>query len=148
VARISVATEIDASPGEVWDAISDVRSHVAWMADARAIRLTSRRREGPGTTFECDTRFGPLALTDRMEITEWRPGRSMGVRHTGVVTGTGRFTLRAVGRPGRRRTRFTWQERLTFPWWMGGRIGAVVGGRVMARVWRGNLASLKALVEG
>ena len=36
----------------------------------------------------------------------------MGVRHTGVVTGTGRFTLRKA-RDGR--TRFQWKERLTFP---------------------------------
>ena len=47
-----------------------------------------------------------------MEITEWRPGRAMGVRHVGLVTGTGRFTLRKA-RGGR--TRFTWTERLRFP---------------------------------
>ena len=33
----------------------------------------SRRRSTAvsGTTFDCDTKIGPFALTDRMEITEW-----------------------------------------------------------------------------
>ena len=71
-----------------------------------------------------------------MEITEWRTGRSMGVRHTGLVTGTGRFTLRRVDARGAPATRFTWSERLRFPWWLGGPVGGVVGGRVMKVVWR------------
>ena len=84
-----------------------------------------------GTTFDCDTRIGPFRLIDRMEVTEWRTARSMGVRHVGLVTGTGRFTLSRVGAAGAPATRFTWDERLTFPWWMGGPVGGVVGGRVM-----------------
>ena len=52
-----------------------------------------------------------------MEITEWKPRRQMGVRHVGVVTGDGRFTLR---RRSGGRTRFTWTETLRFPAWMGG----------------------------
>ena len=46
---------------------------------------------------------GRSTLVDRMEVTEWRTGRSMGVRHDGLVTGSGRFTLRRVGAT--RRTR-------------------------------------------
>ncbi len=148
MARIRVSIDIDAPPEQVWAAIRDVRGHAAWMADARAIRVTSRRSEGVGTAFECDTQLGPLRTTDRMEITEWRPARAMGVRHTGVVTGDGRFTLRPVRRSNRARTRFRWQERLTFPWWLGGPVGAVVGGRVLRWVWRRNLTALKAMVEG
>ena len=61
-----------------------------------------------------------------------------------LVTGTGRFTVtRARGG----RTRFTWDERLRFPWWMGGPVGGVAGGRVMKRIWKRNLRVLKALVE-
>ena len=48
---------------------------------------------GPGTRFECDTKIGPVTLTDVMEITRWVPGKAIGVRHSGVVTGTGEFTL-------------------------------------------------------
>ncbi len=147
MARVRVSVDIDAPPRQVWDAIRDVTGHVTWMADARAITLTSRRRQGVGTTFDCATRIGPLALTDRVEITEWRPRRAMGVRHAGVVTGRGRFTLRPVRRAGRTVTRFGWQERLRFPWWMGGPLGALVGGRVLKRVWKRNLSVLKAQVE-
>lgn len=150
MARITVSTVIDASPDEVWAVVEDIASHVEWMADARAIRFTSARSSGVGTTFDCDTRVGPLRLTDRMEITRWEPGRAMGVRHAGLVTGDGVFTLSPAGGWLRRRraTRFEWSERLVFPWWMGGPAGALVGGRVLARVWRRNLRGLKRRVEG
>ena len=80
-----------------------------------------------------------------MEVTEWKPRRRMGVRHTGIVTGTGAFAMRR--RRLRSGTRFTWEERLVFPWWMGGPIGALVGARVLRLVWKGNLRRLKAQVE-
>ena len=54
----------------------------------------------------------------------------MGVRHTGMVTGTGRFTLTPIDLG--RRTRFSWDEALRFPWWLGGPLGALVGGRAGA----------------
>lgn len=114
--------------------VKDVPGHVDWMHDAVAIRVTSP------TTFECDTRVGPLRTVDRMTITEWRPGRAMGIRHTGLVTGTGRFTLRSRGR---RRTRFTWDEALELPWYF----VPPVAGVVLKLVWRRNLRTLKRLVE-
>jgi uncharacterized protein YndB with AHSA1/START domain len=143
VAKVQVSVQIQASPEVVWRAIEDVATHVDWMVDAVAIRFTSRRRSGVGTTFDCDTRIGPLRLTDRMEVTEWRPRKAMGVRHTGLVTGTGRFTLRRR----RRGTRFAWTEELHFPWTMGGPIGASMAAPVLRAVWRRNLRSLKELVE-
>ena len=142
--RIRVSTIIDATPSEVWRAVEDVGSHVEWMADAEAIRFRTPQRRGRGTTFECDTRVGPLRLTDVMEITDWSPRRAMGVRHVGIVTGDGRFTLRRA-RGGR--TRFTWRERLHFPWWMGGELGGVIGGEVLRLVWKGNLRRLQRKVE-
>ena len=142
--RIAVSTTIDAPPRRVWRQVRDISSHVRWMADAESIRFTSKGRRGVGTTFECVTRVGPLALTDVMEVTSWATGREMGVRHTGVVTGEGRFTLRRA-RGGR--TRFTWEERLVFPWWLGGRLGGVVGAQVLKRIWKGNLRRLRAGFE-
>ncbi len=141
---ITVRTTIDAEPGRVWAALEDIDTHVEWMADAEAIRFTSDQTRGAGTTFECDTKVGPLRLTDQMEITEWEPERAMGVRHVGVVTGDGVFTLSPAGDG---RTAFQWHERLTFPWWMGGRIGALVGGVVLKRIWKGNLRRLVQRVE-
>jgi hypothetical protein len=140
-----VSTVIDAPPEQVWDEVRVVSRHVHWMRDAEAIRFTSERTSGVGTTFDCDTRVGPLRLTDRMEITEWVDGSAMGVRHVGAVTGTGRFTLRPLAGD---RTQFRWEERLVFPWWMGGPLGAWAGGHVLGAIWRRNLRALKAIVEG
>ena len=144
MARVRVTTFIRAPRSAVGASVRDIGSHVDWMGDARAIRFTSRRHAGVGTRFECDTRVGPLGLTDRMEVTEWRRGRAMGIRHMGLVTGSGRFTLR------RRRggTLFAWDETLHFPWWLGGRFTAAVAARVLGRMWLGNLARLKQLIEG
>lgn len=142
---IEVSTVIDAPRQRVWSAIDDVGDHVEWMADAEAIRFTSEHRSGVGTTFECDTRVGPIRLTDVMAITEWDPGVAMGVRHEGLVTGSGRFTLSDVSGG---RTRFTWAEELAFPWWLGGAVGARIGRPVLTRVWRGNLGRLRRLIEG
>jgi carbon monoxide dehydrogenase subunit G len=142
--RIEVATTIEAPPDAVWAHVEDVGTHVDWMADAEAIRFTSNQTSGVGTTFDCDTKVGPLKLTDAMAITEWEPGRSMGVRHEGLVTGEGRFTLTAEGKG---RTRFAWAEQLRFPWWMGGPVGGALGAPVLKAIWRKNLKRLKALVE-
>lgn len=144
MARIRVSTTIDAPPSVVWDEVRHIERHVDWMADAVAIRFTSPSRAGVGTTFDCETKVGPIRLTDEMEVTEWVEGKVMGVRHVGLVTGTGRFTL-TKARGGK--TRFTWSERLIFPWWMGGPVGGVVGGRIMRRIWKRNLLVLTDLVE-
>ena len=142
--RIRVSTVIDAPPAQVWEEVRHVERHVDWMADAVEIRFTSRRRSGVGTTFDCLTKVGPIRLTDKLEITDWRDGKLMGVRHVGLVTGTGRFT---VTRSRGGRSRFTWDERLRFPWWLGGPVGGVVGGRIMRQIWKRNLRVRKALVE-
>ncbi len=146
MSQIRVAIEIDAPPARVWEVVEPVERHVDWMHDAVAIHFTSDQTRGVGTEFLCDTKVGPIKLVDRMEITEWTPGEVMGVRHIGLVTGSGRFTLEPIDLG--RRTRFVWQEELTFPWWLGGPLGAYIGGKVALRpIWRRNLRGLKRLVE-
>ena len=146
MARISVRIELDATPQRVWEVVEPVENHVDWMHDAVAIRFQGEQTRGVGTSFLCDTKVGPIKLVDRMEITEWVPEQTMGVRHTGIVTGTGRFTITPIDLG--RRSRFEWAEELFFPWWLGGPIGAYVGGKVvMQAIWRRNLRELKALVE-
>lgn len=143
---IVVSTEIDATPARVWEIVEPVERHVDWMHDAVAIRFVTEQIRGTGTEFLCDTKVGPIKLVDRMEITEWVPGEVMGVRHTGLVTGVGRFTIEPIDLG--RRTRFTWAEDLTFPWWMGGPVGAYVGGKVALRpIWKRNLRNLKRIAE-
>lgn len=146
MALISVHIDIDATPERVWEVVEPVERHVDWMADAVAIRFVGQQTRGVGTAFLCDTKVGPLRLTDRMEITEWETGRVMGVRHVGIVTGTGKFILTPLDQGSR--TRFEWAEELIFPWWMGGPLAGVVGGKVlMGAIWRRNLRHLKQIVE-
>ena len=144
MARLRVSTTLPAHPAVVWADLADVSSHVGWMRDAVAVRFVTAAHQGVGTQFDCDTNVGPFRLTDRMEITRWDPNSAMGVRHTGIVTGEGVFTLRAR-RGGR--TRFTWNERLRFPWWMGGPVGAWLSVPVLTAVWRRSLRNLAARFE-
>jgi hypothetical protein len=151
MAGIRVAVEIDATPQLVWDVVEPIERHVDWMHDAVAIRFMSSQTRGVGTEFFCDTKVGPIELVDRMEITEWVPGEVMGVRHTGLITGNGRFTLEPIDPSpdgAARRTRFVWEETLVFPWYLGGPLGAFVGGKVVLRpIWKRNLRGLKRLAE-
>lgn len=139
IARLTVTTVLDATPTMVWDDLRHIADHTEWMEDAVAIRFTSPGHQGIGTTFDCDTRIGPFSLTDRMEITAWVDGSTMGVRHVGLVTGNGEFTLTELPLA---RTRFTWSEQLQFPWWMGGPIGARLAVPVLKIVWRRSLTNL------
>lgn len=141
---VVVSTVIDRSPAEVWADVRNIESHVTWMQDAAAIRFLSEDREGTGTRFECDTKVGPFSLTDVMEITSWEDERRMGVRHVGLVEGTGEFTLTEIG-PGQ--TEFRWEEDLMFPWFLGGRVGAFLARPVLRWVWNGNLKRLTARIE-
>jgi uncharacterized protein YndB with AHSA1/START domain len=146
VAAITVSADFDAPPATVWRVIEPIEDHVQWMADARSIQFATSQRRGVGTRFTCETAIGPLRVDDQMEITEWQPERTMGVRHHGLVTGSGRFVLAPLDDG--QRTRFTWHEELRFPSWLGGPVAAGLGGTaILRRIWRGNLRRLKPLVE-
>ena len=142
--RVRIGVDIDATPDQVWAALQQIDRHVEWMHDAVAIRFVDEQTSGVGTKFLCDTKVGPFKLVDHMTITEWQPAAPMGVSHTGVVTGEGRFTLHEVGK----QTRFEWEEKLRFPWWLGGPIGASIAGPLVLRpLWRKNLRALKRQIE-
>jgi hypothetical protein len=99
-----------------------------------------------GAEFDCLTRVGPLHTNDHFVITAWEPGSTLGIVHQGAVTGTGEFRLRPLA--GGDATQFCWEERLSFPWWLGGPFGERVGRPVLRRIWAGNLGRLKAGIEG
>jgi hypothetical protein len=140
--EIRVGASVPAPPAVVWGELARIGDHVRWMRDAAAIEFVGDRREGVGTTFDCDTRVGPLRLRDRMQVVVWEPERALGVRHLGAVGGEGRFELTPAGSG----TRLEWVERLRFPWWLGGPIGARVARVVLRRTWRANLAAFSELV--
>ena len=148
--RVEVSVDINAPRRSVWRYLREIARHVEWMEDAARIDFVGSRRRGVGTTYDCLTVVGPLRLVDRMEVVEWRPGRAIGIRHHRPVHGIGRISVR---RRRRRRslrggTRVTWEERLRFPWWLGGKLGEVVGMQVLKLYWRRGLLNLKRRLEG
>lgn len=142
--RFRMRRLIKAPPDEVWRELADISHHVDWMNDAESIEFTSDQRRGVGTVFDCATKVGPLRLRDRMEVTRWRDGSELGVRHVGLVTGEGIFSLRSRRRG--RRTELQWTERLRFPWWLGGPVMGLLAKPVLRSIWRGNLRRLAARV--
>ena len=142
---IRVCTSIAAPPDAVWAAVEHIESHTEWMKDAVRITFASEQHRGVGARFECLTRVGPLFTTDRFVVTRWEPGRGMGIEHRGAVTGDAEFVLTPEGAQA---TGFCWEERLRFPWWLGSVVGERVGAPVLRRIWRGNVARLKATIEG
>jgi uncharacterized membrane protein len=141
MAVLRVSKVVDAPRDVVWADLSDLSSHVEWMRDAVSIEFTSASTAGVGTTFDCATKIGPFRLTDRMEITRWTPQRAIGVRHHGIITGSGviRLTKRRGGR-----TKVVWRERLRVPWWLGGAPAAWIAVPVLWWVWRGSMRNLAA----
>lgn len=139
VAELVVGTVIPATPDEVWADVEDVASHVEWMDDAVSITFRSSQTSGVGTSYDCLTRVAGIELVDQMEITAWDPGTRMGVRHVGLVTGTGEFLLSDLGNG---TTGFIWRETLMFPWQLGGPVGAPIGRMLLAQVWKRNLRTL------
>ncbi len=144
MAEVTVITEIERPLPDVWAYLRDISSHVEWMADATEIRFITEQTEGTGTAFECDTKVGPIRLTDVMTITSWEDEKEMGVRHEGIVTGTGEFQLTPLPDD---RTRFSWREDLSFPIWLGGPVGEVVAKPILTAIWKRNLKRLKAHLE-
>jgi len=142
--HIAQHVDIDAPLGTVWNAVSDLATHDRWMADAESIVFLSETRSGVGTVMRVRTVVGPFRTTDVMEVTEWDEGRFIGVRHEGLVTGTGRFTLSALASG----TRFTWTEDISFPMWLGGPLTGILAKPVLGFIWRRNLRGLKKHLDG
>lgn len=141
---ISVHVVIQAPGAAVWSELEHLERHVSWMRDAVAIRFEGDQHRGLGTRFACDTRIGPIRLCDQMEVTEWVEGRTIAVRHTGLVTGEGRFELVATSE---HETRLSWDEQLSFPAHFGGTLGAWAARPVLTRIWQSSLFRFRRIVE-
>lgn len=137
--RISVSRQIDVSREIVWEALADLGSHDRWMRDARSIAFTDRQTRGVGTRMKVLTVVGPFRTTDVMEVVGWVEGRSIEVEHRGLVTGRGTLSIGDTDPP----SWVTWDEILTFPWWLGGPVTAWIARPVLAAIWRGNLRRLE-----
>lgn len=143
MAKVVTSVHIDAPLHEVWRAASALETHAEWMVDAESIEFETAQRRGPGTRMVVETRVGPLRTRDLMEVTAWEENRTIGVRHSGLVTGEGRFELTPMAGS----TRFAWTEDLSFPWWLGGEITGWLARPVLAWIWRRNLRALRQRLE-
>ncbi len=140
--RIRVSVDLAAPVSEVWNELADLESHTRWMADAEEIEFLTEQRRGKGTRMKVLTVVGPFRTRDLMTVTDWVEEAAIGVKHEGLVTGTGRFLLSAI--PGG--TRITWEELLVFPLWLGGPVAAALAKPILARIWRRNLGTLRQVV--
>jgi hypothetical protein len=139
---IKVSIELPTSVENSWKYIADIQSHTQWMQDALSITITSDKCKGVGTTFECLTAVGPFRLTDEMEITDWQPPYLMGVKHNGLVSGRGKFSLEIIETG----TLFTWEEDLELSWKYGGKLGESLAAPILKAIWKKNLRALRAQI--
>lgn len=140
MARIEASRELPLPQESVWEALADLGSHPRWMKDAESIEFTTQSRRGIGTVMEVETRIGPLRTLDVLEVVGWKEGESIAVVHLGLVTGEGILAVHPVSE---RSSRVSWVEDLKFPWWLGGRLTALLAAPFLAAVWRGNLERLE-----
>ncbi len=141
--RIRISQTLEVPRQVVWEELRQIDRHVLWMKDAVSITFTTDQHEGAGTAFICKTKIGPFRTNDEMTITEWIDGRQITVHHRGLITGAGRFSLR--GEHGRHCV-LRWEERLEFPWWLGGSLAGIVAKPILKQVWIRNLDRFGELI--
>ena len=138
MANVTVSVDLPVDPETVWEDVSQLETHVEWMADAESIEFQSEETSGVGVVMRVLTRVGPIRTADIIRVVSWEPSRAIGVIHEGLVTGMGEFRLEPIESG----TRFTWHERLTLPWFLGGPLGSVAARPILAWVWKRNLRRL------
>ncbi|MCU4187433.1 SRPBCC family protein [Acidiferrimicrobium sp. IK] len=112
MAKVGASVEIDATPEETWDAAVDWPGQRHWVL-ASSVRATSGGGRGVNATLEARTGFGPLSLSDPMEIVEWDPPHRLVLRHVGpFVRGD---AIYKVTRLADGRSKLEWSEVLEAP---------------------------------
>lgn len=142
MALIVVSREMAVPVASAWEALSDLGSHADWMRDARTVEFIGGQTRGVGTLMEVTTRIGPIRTRDVLEVTGWEELHSITVTHLGAIRGTGVLRVERANAL----SRVVWEERLVFPWWMGGPLAAWLARPVLAAVMRGNLKRLESLL--
>jgi len=142
--RIQVSTVINKPLNIVWDEVKIMENHVNWMEDAAKIDFLSDNNAGIDTKMKVLTKVGPISLNDIITVTEWVEKKSIGVIHQGIVTGKGVFYLSEINENS---TKFTWDEELKFPIYLGGPIGEFFRGMILKQIWKKNLKNLKEIIE-
>jgi uncharacterized protein YndB with AHSA1/START domain len=110
--HIEMSLVIKAPIETVWAALADWESQGDWMLQT-SVEVTSKIRDGVGTTIAAFTGIGKLGVMDHMVVTAWQPPHICDVLHTGkIIKGTGRFELVEIDS---QTTRFNWSEEILAP---------------------------------
>lgn len=112
MATVSAGTEVEATAEETWEAAVDWPNQRRWVL-ASSVRVTSGGGRGQGATVEARTGFGPLVLSDPMEVVEWDPPHRLVLRHVGPLV-RGDATYEVTRLPDGR-SRLQWSETLEAP---------------------------------
>jgi len=143
--RFFVERVLSAPPERVWAVLADWERQAEWMPDVAWIRVLGPER-GLGARLAVRTKvLGVPVATDLVEVTAWEPVRRLGVRHTGVVTGEGEWTLEPTAEGGG--TRFAWWEEIRMPPPVLGDAGLWLYGPVQRAMLRRSVRNLAALVQ-
>ena len=110
--HIAMTLVIKAPIEKVWQALGQWENQGDWMLLTK-VEVTSKIREGVGTSIAAFTGIGKLGLMDHMTVTSWQPPNICDVVHTGrIIKGTGRFELTQIDAF---TTQFDWSEEIEAP---------------------------------
>ena len=110
--HIAMTLVIKAPIKKVWQALEQWENQDDWMLLTK-VEVTSKIREGVGTSIAAFTGIGKLGLMDHMTVTAWQPPNICDVVHTGrIIKGTGRFELTQIDAF---TTQFDWSEEIEAP---------------------------------
>jgi hypothetical protein len=110
--HIEMTLVIKAPIEKVWQSLAQWENQGEWMLLTK-VEVTSKIREGVGTSIAAFTGIGKLGLMDHMTVTAWQPPNICDVVHTGrIIKGTGRFELTQIDAL---TTRFDWSEEIEAP---------------------------------
>ncbi len=142
---VEIHTEISVPTdrAQTWELLIDLQKQPEWMKDALSIEQLTDGPVGVGTVMRVPTQILFLRTTDRMEVTAFDPLEKWSVKHIGLVTGEGTFSLRddEAGRG----TIVHWHERLSAPLGILGRIGMTLFRPALRYQFHSDLVRFRAL---
>ncbi len=143
--RILKLIDIDASPENVFNYVTNTSTQTDWIKFVKAVDITSGDGQSKGTTDRSVIKLGPRAQPVDALWTEYDPPRSFARKATSGMEMDGRMTFEPIDDG----TRVEWTIGYKPPL---GPLGALVDALFMNRVFQNeieeSLESLKAQLEG
>ncbi len=143
--RILKSIDIDVSPENVFNYVTNTSTQPDWIKFVQAVDITSGDGQSKGTTDHCVIKLGPRAQTMDALWTEYDPPRAFARKATSGMEMEGRMTFEPVDDG----TRVEWTIGYKPPL---GTLGMVVDALFLNRVFQNeveeSLESLKAQLEG